>query len=87
MLTRPMVSDTLGLVQIADFMDNGAPREGLRVNVRVPSWLRASLGEVAVGEFRKFKPAGRRVLVVLKVGSRLMEFRPQDVLGEATSDA
>lgn len=72
----------LGFVQIADFMQDGAPRAGLRVRVRVPSALRQSLGEVAVGEFRKFKTAGRSVLVVLKVGSRLLDFRPQDVIGE-----
>lgn len=77
------MSDTLGVVQLSDFMQNGAPREGLKVRVRVPSALRASLGDEAVGEFRKFKPSGRRVLVVLKVGNRLLEFRPQDVIGEA----
>jgi len=79
-LTRGILSDTLGLVQLSDFMQNGAPREGLKVRVRVPAALRESLGSEAVGEFRRFKPAGRRVLVVLKVGSRLVEFRPQDVI-------
>ena len=79
-MTRGILSDTLGLVQLSDFMQNGAPREGLKVRVRVPAALRESLGSEAVGEFRKFKPAGRRVLVVLKVGSRLVEFRPQDVI-------
>lgn len=79
-MTRGILSDTLGSVQLSDFMQNGAPREGLKVRVRVPTALRESLGSEAVGEFRKFKPAGRRVLVVLKVGSRLVEFRPQDVI-------
>ena len=79
-MTRGILSDTLGLVQLSDFMQNGAPREGLKVRVRVPAALRESLGSEAVGEFRRFKPAGRRVLVVLKVGSRLVEFRPQDVI-------
>lgn len=87
MLTRYRVSDTLVAVQIAEFMQNGAPRAGLRVNVRVPSSLRSSLGEVAVGEFRRFKPVGRTVFVVLKVGSRLMEFRLQDVIGKVSSDS
>ena len=79
-MTRGILSDTLGSVQLSDFMQNGAPREGLKVRVRVPTALRESLGSEAVGEFRKFKPAGRRVLVALKVGSRLVEFRPQDVI-------
>jgi len=84
-LTRRILSDTLGGVQLSDFMQDGAPREGLKVRVRVPTALRESLGTEAVGEFRKFKPAGRRVLVVLKVGARLLEFRPQDVIGAVES--
>lgn len=71
----------MGSVQLSDFMQDGSPREGLKVRVRVPAALRESLGVEAVGEFRRFKAAGRRVLVVLKVGSRLLEFRPQDVIG------
>lgn len=73
------------LMQLTEFMKDGAPRVGLRVRVRVPSALRNRLGTEVVGEFRHFNAQGRRVLVVLKVGGRLLEFRPQDVVGEVAA--
>jgi hypothetical protein len=72
-------------VQVADFMEHGSPRVGLKVRVRVPSAQQEKLGKQIVGEFRSFRAKGRRVLVLLKVGSRLLEFRPQDVLGEVAA--
>jgi len=68
-------------------MQNGSPRVGLKVRVRVPSARREKLGAEVVGEFRSFHAQGRRVLVLLKVGSRLLEFRPQDILGVVATAA
>jgi len=62
-------------MQIKDFMAEGAPRVGLRVKVKGKD------GEDdVVGEFRRFKAEGRKVMLVLKVGRRLVEVRPQDAI-------
>lgn len=64
-------------MKIAEFMAEGSPRVGLRVKVRSKG------GDDVVGEFRRFKAEGRKVMLVLKVGRKLVEVRPQDALGVA----
>lgn len=77
-------------MQISDFMTEGAPRVGLRVRVQVPAATRAKLKGVPVdpegvlvGEFLRFNAKGRKVLLVLRVGRRLVEVRPQDAVEPA----
>lgn len=74
-------------MQISDFMAEGNPRVGLKVKVQVPAASRAKLKGVTVdtkgvlvGEFLRFSAKGRKVLLVLRVGRRLVEVRPQDAI-------
>jgi len=77
-------------MQIHDFMKEGSPRVGLKVRVQVPAASRAKMKGVAVdekgvllGEFLRFSARGRKVLLVLRVGRRLVEVRPQDAIEAA----
>ena len=77
-------------MQIHDFMTEGTPRRGLKVKVQVPAASRAKMKGVAVdakgilvGEFLRFSAKGRKVLLVLRVGRRLVEVRPQDAIEAA----
>lgn len=74
-------------MQISDFMTEGSPRVGLKVKVQVPAASRTKLKGVTVdakgvlvGEFLRFSAKGRKVLLVLRVGRRLVEVRPQDAI-------
>jgi len=74
-------------MKISDFTTEGSPRVGLKVKVQVPAAQRAQLKGVAVdpkgvlvGEFLRFSAKGRKVLLVLRVGRRLVEVRPQDAI-------
>jgi hypothetical protein len=61
-------------MKIAEFMADGSPRVGLRVKVRSKG------GDDVIGEFRRFRADGRKVLLVLKIGRKLVEVRPQDAV-------
>lgn len=75
MLTPGELSDRMQPVKIADLVS----KPNAKVKIRVPSELRATLGEKARGIVRKVTPKGSVTWVQVKVGARLYDFRPQDL--------
>lgn len=69
-------------MKISELAENGKMKQGTALTVRVPARLQEKLGVKVAGKFAGLVPKekGNRVqLVFVRVGTKRMTFRPQDL--------